>query len=227
MKRIQLFFCLFCAASLYAQQKPRAWSVTPRVGVNFNTISGDFSQSVSWITKTEGGVGGVTVNLTDKKFKTGVVGAVDVQYQFNPVLGLSFGVTVESAGTRFADYCNQNSVVNEITSGRIDFLYTMLPVLLHTYVYKGLSVNVGIQPGLLVGQEFSWKLNGHEDSRNTDYRKYSVALPVGVSYDFRSILLDMRYCVGLTKIRGDENMVGGSTPRDHLHSIQLSVGYKL
>lgn len=228
MKKTLLLFCLLSAGSLHAQQKPHTWSVTPRIGANFSTIYGDFSEKVSWFTGNEEGVSATAVKLTDKNFKAGVVGAVDVKYQFNPTLGLSLGVSAESVGTRFADYHSDlDGVVNDITIGQMKLIYTEFPVLLHAYVYRGLSVNAGLQSGLLVSQKFSWELNGLKDSRNTDYRKYSVALPIGFSYEFGNFLLDLRYCLGLTKIRANENMIGNMAPKNHLHNIQLSVGYKL
>ena len=111
--------------------------------------------------------------------------------------------------------------------------YINLPVVAACKVTDNLSVKVGLQPGFLVNDKVKINANGVtaevglEDSykaagMNVSLNKFDLSIPVGISYDFDNIQVDLRYNAGLTKILSAPNGEGTKNS-----VVQITVGYKL
>jgi hypothetical protein len=99
------------------------------------------------------------------------------------------------------------------------------------YVAKGLALKAGIQPGFLLNDKVELKSNGakvevgleesfHAAGLKADVKSFVLSIPVGVSYEFSSLVLDARYNLGISKAASAE---GESTK----HNVfQFTVGYK-
>ena len=97
------------------------------------------------------------------------------------------------------------------------------------YPVKGLALKAGIQPGFCVTKKV--KIDGTasvgpgltepftEDVKLGDAVKdFAFAIPVGVSYEYESFVVDARYNIGVTKALKDV---------DSRHSVfSITLGYK-
>ena len=116
--------------------------------------------------------------------------------------------------------------------------------MLHGYLAKGLSVNLGVQVGLrlsgtgkaTVSQfkvdkdgkvEFLRDENGevimdkkYEHDLKKSTKETDVSIPMGISYEYDNVILDARYNYGLTK---DINSIGGKFQQ---RVFMFTVGYR-
>ncbi len=103
-----------------------------------------------------------------------------------------------------------------------------LPILANFHIWKGLTVKTGIQLNVALSNKMKYDYEfvvrhpsfieqsdcllspGTEDGRSEDIGDYlsgvSLSVPVGVSYEYKNIVLDVRYAFGLTAY-GDEASV--------------------
>lgn len=59
-------------------------------------------------------------------------------------------------------------------------------------------------------------------------RTFSLSLPVGVSYEYKNIVADFRYSIGLTdqSKNGDTYVGSDSSSSTHNSTFALTLGYK-
>ena len=204
MKKKILSLVVLMSTSLcsFAQDGVGEWSFMPKVGFNFATMTNDDDAS----TRTAFTLGG------------------EFGYVATPKVTLSFGAMYSQQG------CKAKS---DGLNGTIKMDYINLPVVAACKVTDNLSVKVGLQPGFLVNDKVKVNANGVtaevglEDSyraagMNVSLNKFDLSLPIGVSYDFDNIQVDLRYNVGLTKVL---SAPGGEGTKNSV--VQITVGYKL
>ena len=128
------------------------------------------------------------------------VGAVG-EYGLMDKLGISAGLMFSMQGAK-ADGSDEKLKLN----------YLNIPILANYYVWQGLAVKAGIQPGILLSAKA-----GDEDIKS-DCKSLDLTIPLGVSYEVSKFVIDARYNLGLTKIAKDG---------DAKNSVfQITVGYK-
>jgi hypothetical protein len=99
--------------------------------------------------------------------------------------------------------------------------YINLPLLLNVYLWKGLAIKGGFQPGIFVyGKKKGNRLTEHwsydENESITPEFRLEFSIPVGISYEFSRFQVDARYNFGL-----NDALREGARHR----VIQLSLGY--
>ena len=92
----------------------------------------------------------------------------------------------------------------------------------NVYVVPGLAVKLGVQPGFNVNSKGKVVANTSvgSASKETELNAKSVdfSIPVGLSYEYKNVVLDARYNWGLTKVW--DNL-------DSKNSVfQFTLGYK-
>ena len=113
--------------------------------------------------------------------------------------------------------------------------YVAMPILIHSYLLPGFSVKAGVEPTLLLGakshevqQSFDVDKEGvmsnfHEDeftiNMKNGMRKFGLSIPIGVSYEYKNVVLGALYHVGVFNIYKEGNSARKSV-------IEMSVGYK-
>ena len=237
MKKLIVFLTIvFCSADLMAQNQTGKLSIKPMAGVNLSGFSNAMIDMYS--------------------MKVGFTGGAELEYSFNPHIGLSFGLIYSQQGAKM-DGTIDEMVIDEnggrwFTStslnGKLNCNYLNLPMLANIYIpaIKGLAIKAGFQVGILVSDKMT--ADGMIAMQNMDYignyyqlddgrrlnqvMSYSTdmsdvcnsvdfVIPVGLSYEYKNIVLDARYYFGLTKIdKTDEP----DTVRNQYASITL--GYK-
>ena len=224
MKRIAILIVLVTSTLVsMAQNKPGTWSVTPHVGVSFSSLLG--GSGIYEITDNE---------VAEVKPYTllGFIGGADVMYQASDVVGVSAGLSFVQAGCKFKDDKGKNSVVY---NRNLRMNYVAMPILIHSYLLPGFSVKAGVEPTLLLGakshevqQSFDVDKEGvmsnfHEDEFTIDIkkrmRKIGLSIPIGVSYEYKNVVLGALYHVGVFNIYKE-----GNSARKRV--IEMSVGYK-
>ena len=145
----------------------------------------------------------------DQKMKFGLVAGAEAEYGISENFGIDFGVLYSMEGCRFkADGADKSLFWN------LD--YINIPILAQFYPTKGLALKAGVQPGFNVRHKASYDGNS---ANMDDVNSFNFSIPVGLSYEISSFVIDARYNIGITKIFKDAEKGRNST-------ISLTVGYK-
>ena len=85
----------------------------------------------------------------------------------------------------------------------------------------GLAIKAGVELGYLVSGKFK---DNHNTLTNTsDFKRVNISIPAGISYNYRHIVLDLRYNIGLMNMCHKELEVQDSWKAN---SLWLTVGYQ-
>lgn len=124
----------------------------------------------------------------DDKFKAGLTIGAELGYMPTSWLQTSIGLL----------YSQQGSKINYTEDGEVAKLnfkqdYIIIPVLAHFYVWDGLALKAGVQPGLRVKSKM-------EDIDVKDAtRSVQLQIPVGISYEHSNVQVDARMMIPVTK----------------------------
>lgn len=220
MKKIIILAVMACSAgSMSAQNAKGQFSVKPMAGINISTIAGGETDD-------------------PYKAKTGFTGGAELEYGISDWLGLSLGVMYSQQGakvetsstTKQAAELGGDYTIQTTKKGKLKTDYLNLPLMANFYIstVKGLSVKTGIQLGILT----SGKLDVETNSIVTEVPNYQkeylsmtkfcksvdFGIPVGLSYEYKNIVLDARYYFGLTNCE-DINKI----PKELYSQIPISL----
>lgn len=199
MKKLLLStLILLATVASHAQQAVGTVTLQPKVGIN-----------IASLTNTDG---------SDPRI--GLAAGAELEYQVSDIVSLSGGVLYSMQGVKEKD----NGV-----SATVKLDYINIPILANVYVTKGLAVKLGIQPGFMVNDKFkvaSGSASGEvsfEDAMkaagtDASLKKFDFSIPVGLSYEYKNVVLDARYNWGLTKV------IDGVDTKNSV--FQITLGYK-
>ena len=196
MKKMMMAIAMMVfAISASAQREPGTFTIQPKVGYNFSIIANDDKN-------------------VDMKGRSGIAAGVEVEYQLKKWFSLSAGAIYSQDGGKVK--LKDQSIEQE---GHLDYIH--VPVLANFYVWKGLALKVGLQPGFKVHEKYSCdniaaipeKFQLGDKAETFDLR-----LPIGISYDFGGLNVELRINGGAVKTFSNKDYVNGS--------LMLSAGYK-
>jgi hypothetical protein len=149
-------------------------------------------------------------NTSDTKARVGLVIGPEMEYFLTNRFSLGAGVLYSQQGAE------QDKV--DVTY-EID--YVNVPLTANFYVVKGLALRAGLQPGFKVHEKYCCdniaaipeKFQLGDKAENFDLR-----LPIGISYDFGGLNVELRINGGAVKTFSNKDYVNGS--------LMLSAGYK-
>ncbi len=220
------------ASLAFAQSRTGTFSIIPRVGVTLANISKESMTLSSLVTKTD--------YLMKGKTKTGIIAGLDLQYQAMPSVAVSLGGFYTKMGSTYDD-----TDLSEASPGsydvyansRFDLHYISIPLMGHFFVARGLSINGGVQAAFLfsnniksdltqvtIGKDGSYTYTGPGQTlneENTYAKKFELAIPLGFSYEYENVVIDIRYHMGLTQIYKSPLDQGNKN-----RGLVLSAGYK-
>lgn len=185
-----------------AQHEEGYFTIQPRVGVTFATMTGD----------------------DDAKMKTNLTYGLEFERFFTDDFSVAAGIMFSNLGFKTSVF-TINNVENKVT---LNNYYGLIPITLNYYVVEGLAIKAGVQPSFRMKtqmKEGDTKLDldnaldiyfGNEASIN----RFDLAIPVGLSYEFRRITVDARYNLGLIKV------FKGTKDNYYNRYISLTLGYK-
>ena len=208
MKKI-LFaaFLLIIADATFAQKSPGCFTVYPKIGVNLSKFSGDLLSFVG-VTPAEG------IIMKKSEMKSGFNAGADLRYRISDNYGASIGLIYSNLGNRL-----------------------QIPIMMHTFLTDGLSVNIGIQPAMLIAAQNSNKLINDSKEKEEGittvsgnvkniFKTFEFSIPLGVSYEYRNILFDLRYQLGLTGVYKYGGLTHGN-PKISAFSFSVAYGFDL
>lgn len=157
---------------------------------------GAFAQQAAGTTTIQPKVGLNVSTIGDNDWKAGFAAGAELQYQATSNFGVAVGALYSVQGFKGKD------IEIKWNPG-----YINVPITLNYYPVAGLALKAGLQPGFLVNKD------DMDDAKTVD-----LSIPVGLSYEYRGIVFDARYNIGVTKIA--DNV-------DHYNNvIQITLGYK-
>lgn len=193
-----------------AQKEVGTFTLYPRVGVNLSMFTG---QKIYTSEEIDEHVEG--------KYKPGFTGGAELWYQSHQGFAFSAGLLYSNQGNKMED------IVTEYTDDQGNVIHTTLdlststqmltvPLLAHAFIAQGLSIEAGIQGGFLLGA----RNKSRSDSWNVKplMKTFDLSIPVGISYEYQNVQLDLRYVHGLTSL-------GDFFEKGHNRSFVLTVGY--
>jgi len=197
-KFLLLVMTLISATTLFAQNEEGEATVMIKGGMNVATLAGD----------------------PNAKARISYLAGLEFEYGLSDKFGLVAGVQYSDQGER--------DDVNDITwrLGNIN-----VPLLCQYYIVKGLAVKAGVQLGFLVSKKATYKGENYDFDKleslgliPSEFRKFDLAIPMGISYEFANFVLDARYNLGLIGIFKES-----SSYEDNYRNrvFQLSLGYKI
>ena len=196
---------LSLSMGMRAQQDTRLWTLTPKVGINSSKMSvedlwTDMNHAIS------------------PKHKWGFVGGLDVEYQAWQQIGISFGAFYSNQGYSYGEVEGLGKVTQSLH-------FINIPVLVNFYIepniLPGLAIKAGVELGYLVSGKFK---DNHNTLTNTsDFKRVNISIPADISYNYRHIVLDLRYNIGLMNMCHKELEVQDSWKAN---SLWVTVGYQ-
>ena len=146
-------------------------------------------------------------NTSDTEARVGLAAGAEAEYYVSPSFGLSAGLFYAQEGAKLKDL--------DVT-WKLDYLN--VPIMANFYVWKGLALKAGLQPGFKVSSSMSSSKSSVKIDEGVN--TFDLSVPFGLSYDFGRVCVDARYTLGLTKtFKGKEFDSKNIT-------FQLGVGYK-
>jgi len=187
---------LFCGnMTAQAQNEEGEWSIMPKAGWNLATWTGD----------------------PDAKWMNGYMGGLEFEYGVTENFGLVAGLHYSLQGEK-----------DDVNNTKIMFGYTNVPLLAQFYPVKGLAIKAGVQLGFVASKKATvdgvkYDIDKIEAAYgvSSEFRKFDLAIPLGISYEYQHFVLDARYNLGLIGIvKGIDDTYRNSV-------FQFSLGYKI
>ena len=182
---------------LSAWREPGTTTIYPRVGFNLSKFGGD--KIYTGINTFDGVAGTIPA-----RFKVGFTMGVEAQHQFSNALAGSIGLLYSQQGTAF----------KKTSDIELDFKIKennlIVPVMLVATTKYNIDLKLGLQPEFRVSKAFDKVLN-----------KVSLSIPVGISYEYRNVALDLRYNIGVSHVYKEQSSYDASRGQ----TVMLTLGY--
>ena len=182
---------------LSAWKEPGTTTIYPRVGFNLSKFSGD--KIYTGINTFDGVAGTIPA-----RFKVGFTVGAEAQHQFSNALAGSIGLFYSQQGTAF----------KKTSDTELDFKIKennlIVPVMLVATTKYNIDLKLGLQPEFRVSKAFDKVLN-----------KVSLSIPVGISYEYRNVVLDLRYNIGVSHVYKEQSSYDASRGQ----TVMLTLGY--
>ncbi len=188
-KVIIMAVLMLSSVAAFAQRPVGSLTVQPKIGMNFATL-----------TKAD-----------DSESRIGLVAGAELEYQISDIFSISGGALYSQQGCEWSED-------GRTETNKLD--YINIPVLANVYVVKNLAVKFGVQPAFNVNSKAKASKGDSSIQGSIEgIKTFDFSIPVGLSYEYKNIVIDGRYNFGLTKV---------SKYADSKNSVfQLTLGYKL
>lgn len=238
MKKLLLLIAIVCiTADLSAQTPIGKFSIKPMAGVNLSNFS---NTSVDIYSMKVGLTVGAEFEYGANPW-LGLTFGLHYSQQGAKLDGTLDEMVYDGSGDRWLTRTKLN--------GKLNCNYLNLPLMANIYLpaVKGLALKAGFQvgilasdkmsaDGLIVMQNLDYTINDYltlyDSQKSNQIAGYSLnmsdvcntidfGIPVGLSYEYKNIVLDARYFFGLTKI--DKTDTPDTARNQH---VSITLGYK-
>ena len=246
MKKRLILMMVCCATMATAQTGKGMFSIKPMAGINVSTFSGGivsdmYHTKVGFTAGMEAEYGlnnflGLSLGIVYSQQGAKVDGALSALFT-DISTGKSGIIITSNKGKIHCDYLNLPLLAN-----------------FHIPALRGLTLKTGLQMGILVKSQMNLSTDAAifydygndsephywnvQEVSNTDAPTYThyesnmsdicksidVGIPIGLSYEYKNVVLDVRYCFGLTKI---DNTQEPEDTRNRTLSVTLGYNFKL
>ena len=196
------------------------------VGLALTCISGFAQNEVGSLFVTPKiGLSAANMSTFDKSdYRLGLTAGAELGYQVIPDFSVSIAAMYSQQGT---------SANSDWSDGKIKLDYLNLPIIANYYWDHGITLKVGLEPGINLSAKGTVNVNGQKHDCDLDgavidewgnailVKPVVVALPVGISYEKNNLVFDLRYNIGLTEALKFNNS------RSTNYVFQFTLGYKL
>ena len=124
-----------------------------------------------------------TYSGVEDKSRIGLVAGVEGEYYATEWLGIALGVNYAQQGWKM-----EGNGLKET----FKYDYLNVPLTGNFYVAKGLALKTGVQFGFLMSAKV-----GDSDAKDA-CEKLNLSIPIGISYEYSNVVLDLRYNLGLS-----------------------------
>ena len=153
----------------------------------------------------------MTGDVEHLKLKVGFVGGAELGYQFNNNFALTAGALYSMQGAKFD---------SDKTKYNLNLDYVNVPVMLAVYPVEGFGIKAGVQFGFLVNAKEG------DDNIKDFYEKSDLSIPLGLSYEFDDVAVDLRYNLGISNIM-NKDLANALDSKIRNGVIMLTIGYKI
>ena len=187
-KVIIMAVLMLSSVAAFAQRPVGSLTVQPKIGMNFATL-----------TKAD-----------DSESRIGLVAGAELEYQISDIFSISGGALYSQQGCEWSED-------GSTRTNKLD--YINIPILANVYVVKNLAVKVGVQPAFNVNSKAKASQGDSSVQGSIEgIKTFDFSIPIGLSYEYKNIVIDGRYNFGLTKI---------NKHADSKNSVfQITLGYK-
>lgn len=197
MRRLVILVAVMVISIAAFAQKSFPISIQPKAGLNIAHVS--------------------HINGSGPRY--GLVAGAEVEVPLSTIFGVSAGLLYSQQGATFEDTYSGITCDETLQAD-----YLNIPIMANIYIVKGLTFKCGVQPGFNVKDNLKVDPRGNKSlgsvsvSGKTDLKSFAFAIPLGLSYEYKNVVLDARYNLGLTTLwdQGDEKY----------GVIQITLGYK-
>ena len=163
--------------------------------------------SLTWQPKV--GLNVANVSGSSGSSRVGLVAGVEAEWQVKAKLSLAAALLYSQQGYKVESG-------NYRATSKFD--YINIPMVVNFYVARDLALKVGLQPAFNVNATVRSSLNGYTGTANEGgMETFLVEVPLGISYEWQSWVIDARYNWGLSRI---------NKSNDHNSVTQITIGYK-
>ena len=196
MKRLILLLTLITIgmSTLVAQKI----AILPKVGINIATMKNQEMAISSGYTQFE-----------SSKTAVRTVVAADFIYSLNDRVALISGLSYNQRGCSFCDVVDKTG---NILKNNYKLDYLDLPIKLRVNLVGGLGVSSGLVFGFLI------KARHNQDDLRIICNNINYSLPLGISYEWKHLVLDVTYEFGLNHVYCDGDV-------NHRNCL-VTLGYK-
>lgn len=163
--------------------------------------------SLTWQPKV--GLNVANVSGSSRSSRIGLAVGAEAEWQVKAKLSLAAALLYSQQGYKVESG-------NYRATSKFD--YINIPMVVNFYVARDLALKVGLQPAFNVNATVRSSLNGYTGTaKEGGMETFLVEVPLGISYEWQSWVIDARYNWGLSRI---------NKSNDHNSVTQITVGYK-
>ena len=232
-----LMMCCVQKAAAQESENKSAWSIKLQAGMTLATLAGDDADGVENKLCWDGGIEaeyrmnprvGVSLGLLYTN-----TGCKETDNMTSVYVGDPYPVEEADQHRDISiDYINNDN-------DQYTFQYLAVPFIVNVYLVGGLALKLGVQPMFKVGANRTSRVWGYfrqPGNPNNEYMHYDeenktsiskaintmdIAIPLGLSYEWKNVFLDARYHFGL------ESVIKDSDTRNRYLSVNLGYRFQL
>lgn len=152
----------------------------------------------------------------------------ELEYQIRDKFSVAAGVLYSMQG-----YKVSGEIDYEPANLTIKLDYINLPIVFNAYVYKGLALKFGVQPGFNISSKITASTDDYSSTGplGMDVKTFDLSFPVGLSYETKwGLVFDARYNIGVTNAYDEQIYNANTNTFEDVFSrncvAQLTIGYK-